>query len=103
MMFDQKAIQERASLFGSVKALLSRERDAANAERQAAFCPDLSSPECYAASLAPYRQTLTQMLGWPLTKPNKALVARVARMPGGRDCTLKAAVAEEGVRGDIGG
>lgn len=73
MMFDQKAIQERASLFGSVKALLSRERDAANAERQAAFCPDLSSPECYAASLAPYRQTLTQMLGWPLTKPSPAI------------------------------
>ena len=63
----QNGIQERTSLLGSVRALLAGERQVADSERRAAFRPDLSSVEGYAASLSPYRDALRQMLGWPLT------------------------------------
>jgi len=61
------AILERTSLLRSVRALLAGEREVADSERRAAFRPDLSSVEGYAASLSPYRDALRQMLGWPLT------------------------------------
>ncbi len=60
--------RERASYLDSVHNLLTRKREQAALSRRQFFCPNLQSPETYAASLEKYRAALQGMLGWPLTE-----------------------------------
>lgn len=74
-IFQREAMERRVELIESVRALLAHERKNADAERRAAFQPDLSSADGYAASLSPYRSDLRRMLGWPLTEPPPPVAA----------------------------
>ena len=64
---ESDAMERRVELLDSVRSFLANEREIANADRAAAFQPDMSSVEGYATSLAPWRAELRKMLGWPLT------------------------------------
>ncbi|MEO6052429.1 MAG: CocE/NonD family hydrolase [Chthoniobacterales bacterium] len=67
------AIAERKKLMDSVFALLDTRREEATRSRREFFQPDTSSPEAYEASLAPYRATLIEKIGWPLTEPREGI------------------------------
>jgi len=72
MIPQQQCEEDRQALLDSTRQLLDRQRIQADAERAGYFCPDLSSEDSYAGSLAVYREALARMLGWPLSEPQVA-------------------------------
>ncbi len=56
----------RERVLEQIDELLAARRKSVDAERRAAFGPDLSSPVAYERSLGPYRDRLAGLLGWPL-------------------------------------
>lgn len=59
----------RKDLLSSTRHMLETERAKALRDRNFFFQPSHDSPSAYAASLEAYRETLVQLLGWPLTEP----------------------------------
>lgn len=56
----------RSRLLDEVGALIQDRQSAAAQHRKDFFQPDISAPEKYVQSLLPYRQKLSELLGWPM-------------------------------------
>lgn len=69
---DYSGYKIREAYRDGLEAILAQRQETSHAKRDAFFQPDFSSPEAYAASLAPYRQKIRELLGWPLNDPSAA-------------------------------